>query len=214
MRRLVPVIAALVVLPAVAAQAAPVARCKNVAVDPRGDTHDSYTGTGLRNEPGADITAINFRSDAKTLTVVTTLVDVDAPVTTAPMGRDTWVVFDLMEASFAVKLAEGVDRSWALLAVGRIDEGAEHGGNSASAWSGEIVADLTFRIDKSRNQIRVDVPLAELRKHTGGVRKGAYLQLRDAWTGAMAGISGAHAGSSIDVTYTNPGWTLGAPSCA
>jgi hypothetical protein len=213
MRRLVTLISVVLVLPAVGAQAAP--RCHNVATDPTKDTYAFPTGSSLYDEPAMDITAVNFRSDAKTLTVVTTVVDVDAPSTTAPLGRGTWVIFNLGEASFLAAVAEGVDAKRAHLAVGELDQGVEQGGGGASAWTGTEVADLRFRVDRARNQIRVEVPLAVLRKHAGApVGRGSYLSIRDAFTFDLEGISGAHTGSSVDMVYTNAGWSLGSPSCA
>jgi hypothetical protein len=191
------------------------ARCHDVASDPRKDTYDFPTGSSVHDEPGMDITAVNFRSDAKTLTVVTTLADVDAPITTAPLGRGTWVIFNLGEASFLAAVAEGVDAKRAHLAVGELDQGVEQGGSGASAWSGTEVAELTFRVDRARNQVRVEVPLSVLRQHAGApVRRGSFLSIRDAFTFDLAGISGAHSGSSVDIVYSNAGWSLGAPSCA
>ena len=209
-RRLISLITALLVLPAVAAQAAP--RCRDVATDPRKDTYAFPTGSSLYDEPGMDITAINFRLDAKNLTVVTSLVDVDAPMTTAPLGRGTWVIFDLGEASFLAAVAEGVDAQRAHLAVGEIDEGVDQGGSGASAWSGTLVGDLKFRVDKVRNQLRVEVPLTLLRKYAGSpIGRGSHLSIRDAFTFNLAGASGAHTGSSVDIVYTKAGWTLGGP---
>lgn len=212
MRRLIVPLAALLVLPGMAASAAP--RCRDVATDPRHDTYDFPTGSSLHDEPGMDITAINFRLDAKNLTVVTSLADVDAPMTTAPLGRGTWVIFELGEASFLVAVSEAVDRSRAHLAVGEVDEEVEQGGSGGSAWWGTEVGELKFRIDKARNQLRVDVPLSLLRTHAGApVGRGSYLSVRDGFTYDLEGASGAHTGNSVDMVYTKAGWTLGSPSC-
>lgn len=212
MRRLVIPLAALLVLPTVAAGAAP--RCRDVAVDARRDTYAFPTGSSLYDEPGMDLTALNFRADAKTLTVVTSIADVDALMTTAPLGRGTWVLFDLSEASFLVALAQGVDASVAHLSVGEVDESVEHGGSGAGAWSGKHAAYLKFRVDAARNQIRWEVPIAELRKHTGGIGRGSAIRLRQVFTFDLEGTSQAHTGGSVDFIDQPKSWSWGAPSCA
>ena len=207
--RLSSTLAALLVLPALGAQAAP--RCRDVATDPRGDTRF----TGLAAAPGMDITAVNLRSDAKTLTVVTSVVDVDAASPAAPLGRMTSVLLELGEASFMVSVTEGVDGSVAELHVGSVDEESDQSGSSASAWSGQRVAYLTYRLDTQRNQIRVDVPLATVRKYAGApVNKGSYVTLREAMTWSIQGLSTAHGHHNMDGLAKPAGWSLGAGSCA
>lgn len=200
---------ALALLPALAAQAAP--RCRNVATDPRGDTSFSEVSAS----PGMDITAVNFRSDAKTLIVATSLVDVDAATPTAPLGRMTSVLVDLGEASFNISVTEGLDGAVAELHVGSVDEESDQSAGSASAWSGQRVAFLTHRLDVKRNQLRVEVPLAIVRKHAGApVDRGSYLTLRDAMTWSIQGTSTTHGHHNMDGLVKPVGWTLGAGSCA
>jgi hypothetical protein len=202
-------LAALLVLPAVGAHAAP--RCRNVATDPRGDTSFSEVSAS----PGMDITAVNFRSDAKTLVVATSLVDVDATTPAAPLGRMTSVLVDMGEASFMISVTEGLDGAVAELHVGSVDEESDQSAGSASAWSGQRVAYLTHRLDRQRNQLRVDVPLAVIRKHAGApVSRGSYVTLRDAMTWAIQGTSTTHGHHTMDGLIQPAGWTLGAASCA
>jgi hypothetical protein len=201
--------AAVLVLPAAGAQAAP--RCRDVSTDPRGDTSFSEVSAS----PGLDITAVNFRSDAKTLTVATSLVDVDAATPSAPLGRMTSVLVELGEASFMVSVTEGLDGAVAELHVGDVDQESDQPAGSASAWSGQRVAFLTYRLDVKRNQIRVEVPLAVLRRHAGApVGRGSYLTLRDAMTWAIQGTSTTHAHHNVDAVAKAAGWTLGDASCA
>ncbi|HWL36867.1 MAG TPA: hypothetical protein VNQ77_11790 [Frankiaceae bacterium] len=195
-------LAATVLVPA-AADAAPTrAGCRAVLTDPKGDTY-----AGLHHEPAGDITAITLRSTAKTLTVATTLADVDAPLVTAPGGRAIWVTFSTGEQrSFLAKWVQGIDKTYAALSVGDVDSGTGAG----SAFAGSKVADLTWSVDVKANQVRVEVPLATIAKYAGAVRKGTPVRVRTIEVYEVHGLSEYHSGGSMDLNHDGArAWRIG-----
>jgi hypothetical protein len=195
-------LAATVLVPAVAGAAPTRAGCRAVLTDPKGDTYG-----GLHDEPGADITAVTLRSTAKTLTIATTLADVDAPILAAPGGKSIWVTFGTGEqSSFLAKFVQGIDKTYASLSVADVDSGTGAG----SAFSGSKVADLTWSIDLKTNQVRVEAPIATLAKYAGAVRKGTPVRVRAIEVYDVEGLSEYHTGGSIDLNHDGArAWRLG-----
>ena len=194
-------LAAALLAPA-AAEAAPTrAGCRPVLTDPKADTYG-----GLHNEPAADITAITLRSTAKTLTIGTTLADVDAPLVAAPGGRAIWVKFSTGEALFLAKHVQGIDKTHATLSVADTSTGTGAG----SAFAGTRVAELTWAVDAKTNQVRVEVPLATLAKHAGAVRKGMAVRVHTIEVYDVEGLAEYHTGGSIDLNHDGArAWRLG-----
>lgn len=181
--------------------------------DPRHDTYEFFGAP--YDEPGGDITALDLRSSSTTLTIVTTLADVDAPRATAPMGRSIWVQFRIRETGFLAKHVEGIDKSFGTLSVSELDQGAGNDHASASAWSGRRVADIPYVVDVARNQVRLEVPLKLLRQYAGPLGKTERITVQDVSTYDVEGLSEYHSGGTIDMTYPAYGaWRLGSRSCA
>jgi hypothetical protein len=194
-------LAATVLVPAVADAAPTRAGCRAVLTDPKGDTYG-----GLHDEPAADITAVTLRSTAKTLTVATTLADVDAPLMTAPGGRTIWVTFGTGEATFLAKWVQGIDKTYASLSVADLDSGTSAG----SAFSGSKVADATWSVDVKGNQVRVVVPLATIATYAGAIRKGTPVRVRTIEVYDVEGLSEYHTGGSIDLNHDGArAWRIG-----
>lgn len=195
-------LAATALVPAVADAAPTRAGCRAVLTDPKGDTY-----AGLHHEPAADVRAITLRSTAKTLTVATTLADVDAPLVASPGGRAIWVTFGAGEqTSFLAKWVEGIDKTHATLSVAGVDSGTGAG----SAFAGSKVADLTWSVDVKSNQVRVEVPLATLAKHAGTARKGTLVRVRTIEVYEVHGLAEYHSGGSIDLNHDGArAWRIG-----
>jgi hypothetical protein len=213
MRRYVTAFLAAALLAPAAAEAAPKPACTHVMTDAR---HDTYEGFGnARDEPGADITALDLRSNATTLTVVTTLADVDAPVATAPLGRSIWVQFRIREKGFLAKHVQAVDRSYGSLSVSTVDQGAGNNRASASAWTGVKVGEVPYVVDAVRNQVRLEIPLTLLREHAGALGKAEKVTVSDVSTYDVEGLSEYHSGGTIDTSFPAYGtWRLGSRGCA
>lgn len=215
MRRVVAIVACLAVLPAVAAHAAPAARCRHLMVDPEGDTY-GHVGGPVPGVPerGADIVGFDFRSDARTLTTVWTVADIDDPMQTAVFGRRIQVDFELSEATFLVELADGSFPE-AFLSLVSSEHAADGQGNGAFLLT-VVATGLRWEIDPKRNQARVYVPLAELRKHTGGVVPGVPVRPIRAGIYAKHGPTASTSwGNPVDETWDDDRrWRLGDRSCA
>jgi hypothetical protein len=189
-RAVLPAVAALLLAP-VAAGAAPVkAGCRPVVTDPRGDTR-------LVQEPGADLLAVSLRSDAKDVTIAVTLADVDAPVTTSPLGRSVWVAFAAGEQpGFSARWYEGRDTTRAILSVPDVADDTD----ATSLALSTTAQPLEWSIDTKANALRLKVPLQVLRRYAGSVRKGSSVVVSDAQTYELFGTSEANTGGSIDLT--------------
>ena len=181
--------------PAVAAPA-----CRALLSDPSHDT--TLEGLVPVDEPGADLLAVDLGATRKKLRIVTTIRDVDAPLTTSPLGRGVLTRITVGGTTFDVSVTHAKDGTSGRVSV--------HGEPVGGEWLGHA----SFETDAARNQLRVELPFAMLEPYAGHLGNGTRVTVASALTHDVKGTTKTtYLWSGIDQTTGTAMWTIGSRSC-
>lgn len=197
------VAASLLFAGAASAKPAPAPSC-NLLVDDKGDA--KFLGVAP-NDPNLDIVSADLASDAKTVTAVLRLASFAPTDPQSPLGRGYYVLFSAVGSAFPIYFNMQITPDVTRFAWGDLE--------TLATGSGRYVkkGDATGVIDAAKAEIRISVPVAEV-KTLGKVAPGSKLSSITASATAVLGTS-ATGGlvSTVDSGTSSKTYVAGSRSC-
>jgi hypothetical protein len=176
----------------------------NLMLDDKGDA--KFAGNGP-NDPNLDITSADVASDAKTVTTVLRLASFATTDPQSPLGRGYYVLFNAPGSDFPVYFNMQITPDLTRFAWGDLEKLAT--GNGSYVKKG----DATGVIDTAKGEIRISVPVSEV-KAVANVAPGSKLTSINAAATAVLGTSKTPGlVSTVDSATSNSAYIAGSPSC-
>lgn len=205
MRPLAVAFAAASVAAAGIASAAPKAPSCNLLLDDKGDA--KFLGAAP-NDPNLDIVSGDVASDAKTVTSVLRVASFAATDPQAPLGRGYYVLFTAPGSEFPIYFNMQITPDLTRFAWGTLE--------TLASGSGRYVkkGGATGAIDEAKGEIRVSVPMAELKGVATKLQPGKTLTDLKASATVVLGtsVTGGLV-STVDSAESTKPYVAGSPSC-